>query len=399
MLLVADVHGNNAALARVARRGHQAIMRFRFVYPGYTTAVPAYIKALSDYHETQGTSEGEATWFPDWRHAELQRFTLEFYSRFAARYDSDPRLAFLQTGFGLWAEYHIYDGPFILGTTFPSKAFQEQFVRHLDTVFVNTTWSISIDAADGTYSPFEAQPTLKALGFGLFDDSFMHEDHAGYNTDCWNFFDRTRYLTQPAGGEFSYYTTYDQQHVLDPAGPYGTPWETFAANFHITYMIGNDQPDYQTMARIRQASMASGYRFRVTSFRASADSSIVTVQNAGVAPIYRDAYVAVNGVRASESLKLLAPGQSLVCHVSAGGASPTLAIASDHLVAGQSIEYEANLTNGAVRRRAGARLPGGHAAASGAWYTLTGERVASLREGDGAGVVVSAKVGRSLCCW
>ena len=28
---------------------------------------------------------------------------------FAARYDDDPRIAFLQVGFGLWGEYHIYD--------------------------------------------------------------------------------------------------------------------------------------------------------------------------------------------------------------------------------------------------------------------------------------------------
>ena len=34
---------------------------------------------------------------------ELKRFVKEFHTRFSARYDHDPRLAFVQTGFGLWA--------------------------------------------------------------------------------------------------------------------------------------------------------------------------------------------------------------------------------------------------------------------------------------------------------
>ena len=336
----------DALLQSVAARKHQAILRFRFVYPGYATSVPDYIKQLSDYHETEGESEGLTTFFPDWTNAELQRFTLDFYSRFAEQYDDDPRLAFLQTGFGLWAEYHIYDGPFELGKTFPSKQFQAAFFRHLDTVFVTTPWSISVDAADDTYSPFEQQNELKAIEFGLFDDSFMHEEHDGYNTDCWNFFNRNRFLRSPAGGEFSYYTDFDQRHVLDRAGIHGTTWEEASAAFHISYMIGNDQPEYQTMDRIREAGMASGYRFRINSFAASADSSIVEVENTGMAPLYFDAYVAVGGVRANESLKYLAPESTLTCRIPAGGDNPPLTIECDRLVPGQTIGYEADLTGG-----------------------------------------------------
>ncbi|RLD68850.1 MAG: DUF4832 domain-containing protein, partial [Bacteroidetes bacterium] len=245
----------------VASRNHQAIFRFRYVYPGYETAVPDYIKNLSDYNETEGISEGQTTWFPDWTHSELESFTLEFYKKFAERYDNDPRLAFIQVGFGLWGEYHIYDGPFVLGETFPSKEFQTNFFEHLDTTFKQTHFSISIDAADDTYSPFSVNAELLSIHFGLFDDSFMHEDHSGYNTESWNFFDRNRYQHSPAGGEFSYYTTYDQQHVLDPTGNFGTSYEDFAEDFHISYMIGNDQPNYQTMDRIKEASIASGYKF------------------------------------------------------------------------------------------------------------------------------------------
>lgn len=330
-------------LADIASRKHQAIFRFRYVYPGYETSVPDYIKNMDDYNETEGISEGKTTWFPDWTNAELQHFTLEFYTKFAERYDNDPRLAFIQVGFGLWAEYHIYDGPYELGVTFPGKAFQEDFFRHLDTTFLMTPFSCSIDAADDTYSPFEEKPELLDLHFGNFDDSFMHDGfgEAGeYNTESWNFFGRERYKKSPAGGEFSYYSNYDQEHVLDwPDGPYGKPWEYFAKDFHMTFIIGNDQPNYQTTERIKQASMASGYQFKIVSFKSKPDSSVVVITNGGVAPIYYDAYVAVNSVRSPQSLKLLSPGESLECPVSAGGEAHQLTIESDRLVPGQSIGY------------------------------------------------------------
>ncbi len=331
----------------IASRGHQAVFRFRYTYVGKHTSVPDYIKNRPDYSETVGTSEGQTTWFPDWSCEELKRFTLEFYTKFAQRYDHDPRLAFLETGFGLWAEYHIYDGPFILGQTFPDIDFQEAFFRHMDTTFTETPFMVSIDAAsiasDPPYTPFYQHPDLLDIDFGLFDDSFMHDtfgEPGEYNTESWNFFDRNRYLVAPAGGEFSYYSDYDQRHVLDyPDGPYGHPFEYFAGQFHITFIIGADQPEYQTMQRIKEAGMAAGYKFKISSFLSKPDSSVVTVKNVGVAPFYYDAYVTVDGTRSPVSLKLLAPGDSVLCPVSAGGDNPQLTITSDRLVEGQKIEY------------------------------------------------------------
>ena len=211
---------------------------------------------LPDYEETVALSEGKRTGFPDWRHPELQRFHKEFYQKFAERYDNDPRLAFLQTGFGLWAEYHIYDGPRIMGQTFPSKEFQAEFFRFMSETFKSTPWSVSIDAASSEYTPLEADASLRNLKFGVFDDSFMHETHDEYNGKNWKILGEKRYQTSPAGGEFGYYTKYDQEHVLDyPDGIHGRNFEGESKRFHITYMIGNNQPSYQTMNRIKQASM------------------------------------------------------------------------------------------------------------------------------------------------
>jgi len=51
-------------LEKISSRGHQAVLRFYYVYPGQETSVPDYIKALPDYNETVGKSEGKTTSFP-----------------------------------------------------------------------------------------------------------------------------------------------------------------------------------------------------------------------------------------------------------------------------------------------------------------------------------------------
>ena len=333
-------------LDQVASRGHQLVVRFRYTYVGKSCAVPDYIKSWPGYEETKGKSEGRTTYFPDWCCEELQRFHKEFHRRFAERYDSDPRLAFVETGFGLWAEYHIYSGPFVLGKTFPSKVFQAEFMRCMAEWFKETTWSISIDAADPKYGPFEDDPSLLKLRFGNFDDSFMCEDHDGYNLESWEFFGKERYKTAPLGGEFSYYTDYDQKHCLDKKGMYGRKFEDEVAKFHMTFIIGADQPEYQSWSRIRQASLSMGYKFCIEDFRISGDTAAVKISNVGVAPIYRDAWVAVDGVRSDWSLAGLMPGKRKWLEITVPGLSESSvpSIECDHLVKGQKICFEADIT-------------------------------------------------------
>ena len=172
-------------LDEVAKRDHQAVIRFYFVYPGKETTLPEFILKTQGYKKTVGKSEKKSTHFCDWNSPDLQEFTLEFYTRLAKRYDNDPRIAFLQTGFGLWAEYHIYDGPNKMGTTFPSKEYQSQFLKHMDQTFTSLPWSISVDAADYDYSPLEDNDELLGLNFGVFDDSFLCKRHAKENAINW----------------------------------------------------------------------------------------------------------------------------------------------------------------------------------------------------------------------
>lgn len=331
-------------LEQIRARGKQAILRWYYVYPGRETAVPSYIKNRADYHETTGMTEGQLTHFPDWSNAKLQQATLDFYTAFAARYDHDPRIAFVQAGFGLWGEYHIYEPGENLGVNFPSKVYQKIFLQHLDQVFTELHWSISIDAGDSSNSPIATDASLLALQFGNFDDSFMHKDHADYNKSMWTVFGYTqRYKHSPHGGELSYYSDFDQKNALNVAGMYGRTYETLSKQFYITYMIGNDQPEYQSNERIKQAGMANGYKFHITEFKASLTRSRIKVTNRGIAPIYYDAFITINGVRAQQSLKGLLPDQSLTVDIDSGGIQPLLTIESDRLISGQKIQFEANL--------------------------------------------------------
>ena len=335
-------------LEQVAARGHQAVVRFRYTYPGYASAVPDYIKKIDGYEAIWARADGrsrEDTEYPDWRCEELRRFHMEFHRRFAERYDKDPRLAFVETGFGHWAEYHVYDGKYIDGQTFPSKEFQAEFLPKMDEWFKETPWLISIDASDSKYAPFRKQKELLDLNFGNFDDSFMCEDWDGYNWSCWTFFGKERYKKAPAGGEFSYYSSYDQKHVLDKEGMYGRVFEDVVAKVHMTFIIGNDQPGKQKPERITEAAMSMGYKFEVRDFKVKEGKSAeVLIANVGVAPIYRDAFVEVEGVRGDLNLRTLMPEDEAWVTIACDAKTTSRpAIACDHLVEGQEIQYQADI--------------------------------------------------------
>lgn len=347
----------------VASRGHQLIARFRYEYPSGTdvdgkkgtTAVPDYIKQRSDYHETYSSNPGGdgPTYYADWSNAELQRFTLQFYTDFAERYASDKRLAFLEVGFGHWSEYHIYGTNLQLGTNFPSKDFQRQFFLHMSNVMTHIPWAVSIDAADDEYSPVVDDSQLMALEFGLFDDSFMHKDHEigskdGYNEECWNAIGLgTRWQKGVCGGEISYYSSKDQKEFLNPNGLYGHTWEEQASKYHITFMIANDAPrgGVATPERFKSGSMATGYRFSIEQFLTDGTTTRVFVANKGIAPIYRDAYLSVGDTRSPLSLRGLLPGEEKWFEIPAvpSGNTPSLSIVSDYILDTQEIQYEADI--------------------------------------------------------
>ena len=345
-------------LSGAASRGHQMVVRFPLCYPSNSdncsgkrgaTYVPDYIKQMQGYNETYAKDPGGdgPTYYPDWSSSELQWFVKQFYQDVASRYATDPRIAFVEVGFGHWGEYHTYGTKVQFGTNFPTKAYQREFFLHLGQV-MTLPWLVSIDIGDGEYSDvIEAEETTH-LPFGLFDDSFMHKEHDlsqgdGWNEQCWQWSGLERWKQGVCGGEISYYSSSDQRNFLNPAGMYGVTWEQAAAKYHMSFVICNDAPSgkYFTTDRVTEAGIASGYRFRITKCVTNGKETHITVTNTGIAPIYRDAYVTVAGVRADKSLKGLLPGEERKYAVKAAATSDNVKITSDFILPSQEIQFDA----------------------------------------------------------
>ena len=212
-------------------RGHQMVVRFPLCYPSNrdncigtkgATYVPDYIKALSGYEETYSSNPGGdgPTYYPDWSNEELQWFVRQFYVDLNARYKDDPRIAFVEVGFGHWGEYHTYGTTVKFGKNFPTRDYQREFFKHLSHV-MSIPWLVSIDAGDDIYfCEMATDSELKQLAFGLFDDSFMHKEHDfsqgdGWNEQCWEWSGKDRWKLGVCGGEISYYTSNDQKRWRD----------------------------------------------------------------------------------------------------------------------------------------------------------------------------------------
>jgi len=335
----------------IASRKHQAVLRFYDTYVGKPTGVPEWVRKLPDYKEQKGKSEGKMTSFPDWSNATYQKEVLEFFKMFAKRYDNDPRIAYLQVGFGLWSEYHIYEGIMKLGETFPSKEYQANFLQFMDSHFEQLPWMISIDAADEESTPIVEQPELLKLRFGLFDDSFLAKEHPKVNAVNWRAFGSDRYLNYPCGGEFSYYNNNDQRNALAPNGPNGMSFEAALKQFHLSFIIASDQFTYQKLPRLLEASKAMGYSLRLESLEKQTNEVRATFVNQGVAPVYFEAYLTVDGVRSKESLKNLQPGKSRMLQLTlasevaskiSDNQSP-ISITSDRLLPGVTIPFAADI--------------------------------------------------------
>ena len=340
----------------IASRNHQAVIRFRYENPGNkevgetgATAVPQYIKDMSDYKETSNYAEGSKTYYADWTNEELMWFTKQFITDFNTQYKDDPRIAVVQLGFGHWSEGHIYGTELKLGVNFPSKAYQKEYFLHVANT-LEIPWGMSIDGGDSYYSPVAEDEELLALEFGAFDDSFMHEGHelasgSGWNEMCWDGIGKEyRWIKGICGGEISYYTSNDQKNFLNPAGMYGWTWEAASAKYHISYMLANNAPGskHATVDRFREAGIASGYTFRVSDCRTDGTETRFTVSNQGIAPIYRDAYFAIGEHSSTTSLKGLLPQDTLKITIPTGlEKAEDLHITSPYILSTQEIEFAA----------------------------------------------------------
>jgi hypothetical protein len=144
-------------------------------------------------------------------------------------------------------------------------------------------------------------------------------------------------------GEFSFFKMKDQTEALSHSGAYGIPFSEQVDKFHISFMIGDDQPRFQKPEVIRKAGMNCGYQFHATRFVGNSTASELEIENRGIAPFYYDAFPAVAGVRSEVSLTGLLPGESWRSRIAKASKTPVVSIECDRWVPGQKIEFAADL--------------------------------------------------------
>jgi hypothetical protein len=121
----------------------------------------------------------------------------------------------------------------------------------------------------------------------------------------------------------------------------------------MNYVIGNEAPEGSnaTKERVYEASSYAGYKFEITGYAINKISAAVRVKNIGIAPLYHNAYVTVNGVRSEKSLKGLLPGEEATFTVAGltigDSESPEPTITGDKLLKGATIPYKASLDGSA----------------------------------------------------
>ncbi len=311
-------------LARVASRGHQAILRPVFFGPGYGVEnfAPDDL-AVADF------SYGDSTYDnPRWDLATVQNCVLDFIDGFAERYKDDLRVAFIQMGLaGLWGEHHL-DGATYTASNFPSIAFQKTMISHYLAGFGSTSSdllsSLSLDAAQAHGFFGSDDPAFDAARVGFFDDSLLIANHGAPGN--W------RQGEHPAeqlllhkhhgwGGEaFWNPCNMNSLWVFPPHDcGNGESLGAQAARIGLSYMLGSPAFHDGSISSedLLAASQMMGYKFTaIEAVRQDAGHVAITVQNTGAAHCPYVVQVCTEQGCGGD-LSTLAPGDDVVVSVPA----------------------------------------------------------------------------------
>jgi hypothetical protein len=332
--------GLEPLLNDVASRGHQTVFRVYLDYPSLPTGVPQFLidggllmRPYTDYGGGQS---------PDYDDPALVAALQAFIAALGARYDGDPRVAFLTEGLlGFWGEWHTYPHD----TWFASVATQNTVLHAFANAFVKTRLLVRKPAGD---SP--------SLPVGYHDDSFAYETLPPTST---NFFPlvvaaglQNIWQTQPIGGELR---PEIQSTVFDdpPVSPDDYP--TCVTTTHASWLLNQTAFDPSfTGAKLDRALAGSamlGYDLHVSSARASVpvDGSPVRldvqITNTGVAPFYYDWPVDVAVLSGDTLVQAWQPGWKLTTILPGGATVFTTQAAVPGLGAGGPYTMGIRVTN------------------------------------------------------
>jgi len=221
--------------------GCQLVFRPYLDFPGAPTGIPQYL--LNDGITTYLYAIDGGGLCPDYYDPNLQAAVLGFIAAMGAKYDNDPRIAFIEVGLlGLWGEWHC-DGS-VAGEWAP-LAFQQQVLAAYVAAFPNTKLLVRypvgpLNMYDNNSIPMACN---RALPIGYHDDSFC-TDTLG---SAWTSFfvpaevtagwaATNKWMTSPIGGQMtpSLWTSVWQTPT---AAPTGQDFPSCVAATHATYLL------------------------------------------------------------------------------------------------------------------------------------------------------------------
>lgn len=288
-------------LDAIAGRGHQAVFRFYYDYPGMPTGVPEFLidggLKMNQYDEPDNL--GGSGYSPDYENQTFRTSMQNFIKAFGAEYDGDPRIGYLTLGLlGFWGEWHTwpYDGwnPPKENWT-PSNTVYTEVLTAFDKAFNKTPLCVR--------EPKDGIPNAEA-DIGYHDDSFSRATlTADAGGQSWSFMEKVtaakeqnKWKTNPIGGEVY---PVDQMTLFasDPwMGGEGQTWEACLAQAHPTWLMCHKIQVYtgDTLQNARIASRQLGYDFQVAkAYYDNVTSSEplylgIDIKNIGIAPFYYD---------------------------------------------------------------------------------------------------------------
>ncbi len=236
---------------------------------------------------------------PDYSDPNLVAALESFITELGVRYDSDPRVGYIQLGLlGFWGEWHTWTGDVATDSWIP-----------------DATRMAVIDAYDAAFQTTMVQAryihwyAVGRTGFGLHDDSFAHStiDEGIYGQPMnWFFWSQVVnagatdfWMLGPMGGEVRpelQSTIFD--HNNEAGTEYKQDFGMCSETTHATYMLNYHAawPGYSGSAldNARAASDRMGYAFRLMEV-AVANGAVIdtvdvtaTVIQDGIAPFYYD---------------------------------------------------------------------------------------------------------------
>ena len=299
----------------VASRGHQAVVRFYYDYPGDESGIPQFLLdaglKVRAYNEPEDLGGGGMC--PDYSDPIMLESMKEFIAAFGEKYDGDARIGFITEGLlGFWGEWHNWP-------------FDE------DIADGKPNWKISAELYEAVYQAFDdAFDTTLLLvrepkadiddakyGTGYHDDSFAYATLSqAKGGQEWSYMSKminegveNTWETAPIGGEvypplqseyfMEEYFLVAPNAATDPSADMinRQDWYECVNESHASFLVCDAIKNYRgtTKENAIEASKSLGYNMQVSaayyadSIKANGALKLnVDIKNIGVAPFYYD---------------------------------------------------------------------------------------------------------------